>query len=52
MVQVQASWFPLIAMNPHTYLKNQYEAEATDYKKAVMTIWSAESYLELPVISF
>ena len=52
MVQVQASWFPLIAMNPHTYLKNQYEAEAADYKKAVMTIWSAESYLELPVISF
>lgn len=48
MVQVQGSWFPLAAMNPQTFLKNPYEAEASDYHKANITIKSAASYIELP----
>ena len=50
MVQVQGSWFPLIAMNPQKFLKNPYAAESADYQKIDMTIRSVDSYLELPVV--
>lgn len=50
MVQVQGSWFPLIAMNPQKFLKNPYAAESADYQKVDMTIRSVDSYLELPVV--
>lgn len=32
MVQVQGSWFPLIAMNPQTWVENQNTATADAYK--------------------
>ena len=50
MVQVQGSWFPLIAMNPQTYLKNPYSAESSSYRKINMTVHSVASYIELPVV--
>ena len=50
MVQVQASWFPLIAFNPQTYLENQYNAVAEDYLPLTVSIDSRGSYLSLPVL--
>lgn len=34
MVQVQYSCYPLVAVNPQTFLKNPYTATQTDYQKA------------------
>ena len=50
MVQVQGSWFPLIAMNPQTWVENQNTATADAYKTSEITVKSAVSYLELPVL--
>lgn len=50
MVQVQSSWFPLIAMNPQSYLENQYDATSEDYRKVNVSVISGRSWLELPVI--
>ena len=50
MVQVQGSWFPLIAMNPQTYLENPYEAVSSDYKPVRMNISASGSYIDLPVV--
>ena len=49
MVQIQGSWFPLIAMNPQSFIRNTYKAEASDYQTIDITIASKSSYLELPV---
>jgi len=52
MVQVQSSWYPLVAMNPQKFLPNQYLAEAGDYVKAEIQILcrkNAASYIEIPV---
>ena len=49
MVQVQASWFPLIAMNPQTFIADPVTAKSEDYQPVTITVKSAESYLELPV---
>ena len=50
MVQVQASWFPLIAFNPQTYLENQYAAAAADYLPVTVGIEAGGSFLSLPVL--
>ncbi len=49
MVQVQGSWFPLIAMKPQKFLPNPYKAESQDYHPIRISVYSAKSYLELPV---
>lgn len=49
MVQVQGSWFPLIAMNPQTFIADPVTAKSEDYQPVTITVKSAESYLELPV---
>lgn len=46
MVQVQSSCFPLYAMNPQKFVRNQYTA--TEYRSATITIHSG-SYIEVPV---
>lgn len=48
-IQVQSSWYPLIAVNPQTFLKNPYLATKTDYKKAFVKIFN-DSRLEVDVI--
>lgn len=50
MVQVQGSWFPLIAMNPQTYLENPYLAEKEDYKPVLMSVHVPGSWIDLPVL--
>ena len=48
-VQVQSSWFPLVAMNPQTFLANPYHARKNHYKKAEHTLFTDGSYIEIPV---
>ncbi len=37
-IQVQSTWFPLVARNPQTFLANPYEAKAEDYRRSVHAI--------------
>ena len=51
MVQIQSSLFPLVAMNPQTFLHNQYEARPEDYKKAEIALnCGPRSYIALSVV--
>ncbi len=48
-ILIQSSMYPLIAMNPQTWLPNVYEAKDSDYVKAEITVHSG-SYMELPIL--
>ncbi len=48
-ILVMSSMYPLVAMNPQTFLPNVYEARSTDYTRSEITLHSG-SYLELPVL--
>lgn len=53
MIQVQSSWFPVIDMNPQTYMPSIFEAKASDYQKATQRIYRSSeyaTYVELPVM--
>ena len=39
-LQIQSSWFPLVAMNPQTFLANPYTATAKDYRPVEVEILS------------
>ena len=51
MVQVQSSIFPLIAMNPQTFLPNPYLAKASDYVKCEVTLYGGDggSWVDFPL---
>ena len=50
MVQVQYSWYPLVAVNPQTFLKTPYHATQADYRKARVTLrGDGQSWVELTV---
>jgi putative CocE/NonD family hydrolase len=54
MVQVQSSWFPLYDRNPQTYVPNIFDAPASAYKKATISIFhdpAHASAIELPVLA-
>ncbi|HVW62968.1 MAG TPA: CocE/NonD family hydrolase, partial [Puia sp.] len=54
MVQIQSSWFPLVDMNPQTFV-NIPTCEASDFKKAVIRIYHDPSHLSaitLPVLGY
>ena len=38
MVQVQSSWFPLVDLNPQTFV-NINEATEADFRKATQRVW-------------
>jgi putative CocE/NonD family hydrolase len=38
MIQVQSSWFPLVNLNPQTFVKIN-EASAADFRKATQRVW-------------
>lgn len=48
MVQVQSSWFPLVDMNPQTFVDIR-QAKASDFKLATHRIHHGKSALTLPV---
>lgn len=45
MIQIQGSWFPLMAMNPQTFIANPFGA-ANDNYRPVNILISSDSYLE------
>jgi predicted acyl esterase len=52
MVQVQSSWFPLIDLNPQTFMRIP-DAQPGDFKKATQRVYHAPgtaSGLELMVL--
>lgn len=53
MVQIQSTWFPLVNLNPQTYLTNIYEADSEDYISSEITIYhqkDATSHIVLPIL--
>ena len=53
MVQVQSTWFPVYDRNPQKFVKNIYDAHASDYVKATQRIYrggSSASAIVLPVV--
>jgi hypothetical protein len=39
MVQVQSTWFPLVDINPQTFVPNIFLAKPEDFRKATHRIW-------------
>lgn len=53
MIQIQSTWFPLVNINPQTYMDNIYDADAEDYIKSEITVYhqqDAPSHIILPVM--
>lgn len=48
-VQVQSTWFPLIDLNPQTYVDNIFKAEKEDFKTQTHTVFT-DSSIELSVL--
>ena len=42
-VQVQSTWFPLIDLNPQTYVENIFEADASDFKTQTHSVFTDSS---------
>ncbi|MEO9967474.1 MAG: CocE/NonD family hydrolase [Reichenbachiella sp.] len=54
MVQVQSTWFPLVDINPQTYVENIFEAQPEDFVKAKHYVGRsglAPSYIEVGILS-
>ncbi len=48
-VQVQSTWFPLIDLNPQTYVDNIYKAKEKDFKNQTHTVFT-DSSIEFSVL--
>lgn len=48
-IQVQSTWFPLIDLNPQTYVPNIFKAEEDDFQKQTHSIYG-DSAIEFSVI--
>jgi putative CocE/NonD family hydrolase len=48
-VQVQSTWFPLIDLNPQTYVENIFKADESDFKTQTHTVFT-DSNLEFSVL--
>ncbi len=48
-IQVQSTWFPLIDLNPQTYVDNIYKADEKDFKTQTHTVF-ADSSIEFTVL--
>jgi hypothetical protein len=44
MVQVQSTWFPVYDRNPQKFVRNIFEAKASDYQKATQHVYRSERY--------
>ncbi|MCM5662906.1 CocE/NonD family hydrolase [Galbibacter mesophilus] len=42
-VQIQSTWFPLIDINPQTYVDNIFEAEKEDFKKQTHKVYNSST---------
>jgi predicted acyl esterase len=50
MVQVQSSWFPLVNLNPQTFVRIN-EATEKDFKKATQRVWRTAAHPSLVRLS-
>ncbi|MGY0407520.1 MAG: CocE/NonD family hydrolase [Polaribacter sp.] len=48
-IQVQSTWFPLIDLNPQTYVKNIYKADKKDFKTQTHTVFT-DSSIEFSIL--
>jgi hypothetical protein len=48
-IQVQSTWFPLIDLNPQTYVDNIFKADAKDFKTQTHTVYT-DSNIEFTVL--
>ena len=48
-VQIQSTWFPLIDLNPQTYVDNIFEADEEDFKTQTHTVFT-DSSIEFGVL--
>ena len=48
-IQVQSTWFPLIDLNPQTYVDNIYKADEKDFKNQTHTVFT-DSSIEFSVL--
>ncbi|MFS4469711.1 CocE/NonD family hydrolase [Maribacter sp. 2210JD10-5] len=48
-VQVQSTWFPLIDLNPQTYVENIFKADEEDFKTRTHTVFT-DSSIEFSVL--
>jgi hypothetical protein len=48
-IQVQSTWFPLIDLNPQTYVDNIYKADEKDFKTQTHTVFT-DSSIEFTVL--
>lgn len=48
-IQVQSTWYPLIAINPQKFSENPYLTDKTDYTKAFIKIFN-DSYIEIDTL--
>jgi len=48
-IQIQSTWFPLIDLNPQTYVENIFYAKEADFKKQTHTIFN-DSKIEITVL--
>ena len=49
MVQVQSTWFPLVDINPQTFVPNIYQAKPADFQKATERVYRGASGSRLKV---
>ena len=49
MIQVQSTWFPIVARNPQKFVENPYKADESDYIKATETVYN-DSYIDVQVL--
>lgn len=53
MIQVQSTWFPVIARNPQKYVPDIFDAKESDFIKTEHKIYFGpqySTYIELPVV--
>ncbi|WP_338375347.1 CocE/NonD family hydrolase [uncultured Flavobacterium sp.] len=48
-IQVQSTWYPMIAVNPQKFLENQYLAKKEDYTKSFIKIFN-DSHIEVEIL--
>ncbi|WP_299889276.1 CocE/NonD family hydrolase [uncultured Lacinutrix sp.] len=48
-IQVQSTWFPLIDLNPQTFVPNIYKAKEADFKNQTHTVFS-DSSIEFSIL--
>ena len=49
-VQVQSTWFPLIDLNPQTFVPNIFKAEESDFKTQTHSVYS-DSAIEFTILN-